>query len=416
MPGLITVSLKNARQFTAASHSGADYIELRTDYFSIAQIMNLAQRSRLPIILTVKRAMTLPSVLPHSVKYIDFDYKAPQTKLRRVPHGLNIIQSFHDYTATPTYTKLAALVKRAHQHGYLPKIATTIRTVDDLAVIARLQKTYGKRIIAIGMGELGIMTRLYNKSLLTFAALTQRSITASGQLTVTQLRSGMQLYGLIGETIAHSLSPRLHNTWFKQQYLPHRYQLWSTQDLDKFMSVFNFFGLPGASVTMPYKKDIMSYCATLDRHAKTIGAVNTLVRRGNKLIGYNTDWLGVQRALGQSLRQARVLILGSGGAAAAIAYAAKQTHAKTVVSLHRADLPTQRTNFDVVINATPVHNALLVSASALKHKVVMDCIYDRSTQLQRSARKHHARRIVNGLPMLRIQAAEQFKVWTRKSV
>jgi len=140
------------------------------------------------------------------------------------------------------------------------------------------------------------------------------------------------------------------------------------------------------------------------------------VRRGNKLIGYNTDWLGVQRALGHSLRQARVLILGSGGAAAAIAYAAKQAQAKTVVSLHRADLPTQRTNFDVVINATPVHNVLLVPASALKHRIVMDCIYGQLTQLQRIARKHHARRIINGLPMLRTQAIEQFKLWTHKSV
>ncbi|EKD75970.1 MAG: hypothetical protein ACD_43C00266G0001, partial [uncultured bacterium] len=298
-------------------------------------------------------------------------------------------------------------------HQAIPKIATTINTVADLNIIAQLQQKYGKKIIAIGMGELGMMTRLYNKSWLTFAAISTASQTAPGQLTVTQLRSNTQLYGLIGDDIAHSLSPSLHNDWFKKQHLPHRYQLWQANNLPEFMEVFNFFQLPGASVTKPFKKEVISYCNKLDRHAKAIGAVNTLVRRGKKLYGYNTDWFGVQSALGQTLHDARILILGSGGAAQAVAYAAKQAHANTITVLAHAELPTKQTNFDVVVNATPERNKLLLPEVALKNKIVMDCIY-KPTKLLRAARQYQAKRVIDGLPMLRDQAKEQFRLWTRR--
>lgn len=414
MSSLIAVSLKQVTHFARAQHSGADFIELRTDYFSLPQIIRLAERSTLPIILTIKRAVILPPRLPRTVRYIDLDYQIAAAQRRSIPRGPKLILSFHDYSTTPSFARLNRLVKQALAYGTLPKIATHIRSLDDLATIAQLQKTYGKKIIAIGMGELGLMTRLYNKSYLTFAALTARSTTAPGQVTVAQLRSDMQLFGLIGSDIAHSLSPRLHNMWFKQHHLSHRYQLWQTDKLDAFMTVFNFFGLPGASVTMPYKKAVMPYCQTIDRHARAIGAVNTLVRRGQRLLGYNTDWLGVQRVLGKNLKQANVLILGSGGAAAAVAYAAKQSSAHTVQTLNRTQLPTEQTHFDIIVNATPVSDRLLVPARALKNKIVMDCIYGRPTVLLRTAQAQPAARRLDGRAMLDGQAKEQFYLWTNQ--
>lgn len=423
---MIAVSPKTQSQFRVAMHAvpknRADLIELRTDFFSDRTLEQLIQVSTLPVILALKQRVSskiLQRLLSHKdIRYVDVDYqqRALVQLVKRQRHQTKkIIVSFHDYTATPVWTVMQRCVQSMRKlQPDIVKVATMIRTVDDLIVIKRLQAQFGRRIIAIGMGELGIMTRLYNRGLLTYAAVQPGQGTAPGQLTVTQLRS-MQLYGLIGDDIQTSRSPQFHNAAFHQQHLPHRYQLWETRDLATFMEVFAFFRLPGASITKPYKRAIIEYCSQLDHYAKTIGAVNTLVRRGKKIIGYNTDWIGVQRALAGKLRRHTVLILGTGGAASACAYACQQARADSVICLPHRSLPTTLTNFDVVINATPVANQLLVPAAALKNKIVMDCIYQRPTALLRAARRQQARFICNGLPMLRYQAAEQFKLWTKRS-
>lgn len=419
---MIAVSLAHIRQFSAALRSGADLVELRNDVISNTALERLIQRSTLPVILALKRPIADDQVqrLVRSkrVRYVDIDYRQSRLvqTVKLVRHSsTKMIISAHDYRTTPPWAEIERLVHHIQQlKPDVIKIAALIRRVDDLIVIKRLQEKFGRRIIAIGMGELGLMTRIYNRGLLTYAAVHEGKGTAPGQLTVQQLRN-MQLYGLIGDDIQESLSPALHNVAFRKQHLPHRYQLWQTQNLEAFMDVFEFFRLPGASVTKPYKKDIIKYCTQLDHHARAIGAVNTLVRRGRKLNGYNTDWIGVQRALAGKLRAKRVLILGSGGAAAACAYAAQQARAQQVTCLSHTQLPTARTDFDVIINATPVTQHLLVPPTALKNKIVMDCIYGRSTALLRAARRQHAQPVTDGLAMLRYQATEQFKLWTGKS-
>lgn len=420
---MIAVSLAASRKFTAALRSGADYLELRNDSVPNAALERLIQRSTLPVILTLKRPIarkTLHQFLQQrNIHFVDVDYR--QSRLLRLVQQYRrrtarLIVSAHDYHRTPSWPTMKRLVRvLERQSTDVIKIATMIRSVDDLVVIKRLQEQFGKRIIAIGMGELGMMTRLYNRGLLTYAAVNAGRGTAPGQLTVKTMRS-MQLYGLIGAHIEHSLSPSLHNAAFRQNHLPYRYQLWPTSHLAEFMEVFQFFSLPGASVTAPFKRDVMRYCDKLDPHARAIGGVNTLVRRGHDLWGYNTDWIGVTKALVGQLRNQHVLILGTGGAASACAYAARRAGAHTIGMVRHADLPTKRTDFDVLINATPVGNCLLVSRHALHQRVVMDCIYGRKTTLLRAAVHAHARLAIDGLAMLRYQAAAQNVVWTGKKI
>lgn len=387
---MIAVSLTRAQDFKKALNSGADYLELRTDYFTDAQLKQFVTQSTLPIIYTIKRPT---SYLP-KVAYTDIDYKAKS----KVPGKL--IRSFHDYKRTPSFAYLDQLVKTILKQHALPKVATMINSVEDLYVIAQLQKKYGRKLIAIGMGELGMMTRVYNQSLLTFAGLSRATTSAPGQLTVKELKSN-HIFGLVGDHIAHSLSPKLHS---KQNY---RYQLWETENFKQFMFIFNHFQLPGASVTKPFKQVAMTYCDRLDVHAKKIGAVNTLVRQGKTVSGYNTDWIGIEKAIGKYLPNKRVLILGRGGAAQAVAYTAKQHKAKSVTLLSSKQLPTNQTDFDVVVNATPVNDQLLVPASSLKGKVVMDCNYGQITQLLKVAKQQRARVAMDGLSMLKAQAVEQ---------
>lgn len=415
---MIAVSLKNKTELRQALSSGADLLELRNDYFTLPELEHLLARSTLSVILTLKRSIPSTTVIKllnvYHPRYLDIDYRQKHLLKQIQPllhRRTQIIVSYHDYHKTPTRSAMQKIVQKLWRlKPDIIKVATTIRTIDDVVVIKRLQANYGKKCIAIGMGELGLMTRVYNRGLLTFASVHTKTTTAPGQLTVAATRT-TQLYGLIGDDIAQSLSPQLHNTAFRQHHLPYRYQLWQTNNLAAVMELFQFFCLPGASVTKPYKRAVMEYCTRLDRAAKTIGAVNTLVRRGQNIIGYNTDWIGVQQALKGRLRHKVVLILGTGGAAAACAYASKQAGAQSVMCLPHATLPTVLTDWDVVINATPVTQQLLVPATALKNKIVMDCIYQTPTILLRTARRHHAKFMCDGLPMLRHQAAEQFRLW-----
>ncbi len=419
--GMIAVSLANSNQFTSAQGSGADLLELRNDLISNHLLIRLAQQSTLPIILTLKRSIapdSLRALLQLSnIHYVDVDYRR-RRQLRLVRQlrlsTTKLILSAHNYQSTPNWPSAQKLAQQLWcQHPDVIKIATNINQVDDLVVIKRLQEKYQRRIIAIGMGELGLMTRIYHRALFTYAAAAPKRGTAPGQLTISATRS-TKLYGLIGDNIQHSLSPKLHNAFWRAHHLPYRYQLWQTGNLAEFMEVFNFFQLPGASVTAPFKRAVLRYCDQLDPVAKTVGAVNTLARRGKKVIGYNTDWLGTYRALQPYWRNARVLILGNGGAAAACAYAAKYGQARSVTMLGHSALPTTRSDFNVLINATPVVNRLLIPPAALRQKIVMDCNYGQVTALLHAARRQRARLAIDGKNMLNYQAMEQFKLWRRK--
>ncbi|MBI2415672.1 MAG: type I 3-dehydroquinate dehydratase [Candidatus Kerfeldbacteria bacterium] len=396
---MIAVSLTRPQDYQQALRSGADYVELRTDYFTDQQLKHFVEHSTLPVIYTIKR----PTAYLPKVAYVDIDDQSKQHLSGKV------IRSFHDYKRTPHFSTLNQLVQSILKQKSIPKIATHVQTVADLYTLARLQKKYGKKIIVVGMGELGMMTRVYNKSLLTYASVSRAATTATGQLTMKEMKT-TQLFGLVGDAIQHSLSPKLHQQFYRQKHLPYDYQLWETVDLAKMMFVFDFFELPGASVTKPFKRQVMQYCDQIDRHAKKIGAVNTVVRRGNTLLGYNTDWLGVQNSIGRYLTGKRVLILGRGGTAKAIAYAAKQAGSKKITMLGHQQLPTSTTDYDVVVNATPVGDQLLVPANSLKGKVVMDCIYGQQTELLKQARYNGAKVVLDGLPMLRYQATEQFRL------
>lgn len=415
---MIAVTLANPKQYKLANASGADVIEIRTDLYPSVNIPKLIEKCTKPVILTIKSPQTilLDYIDLPNVKYVDIDYRLKS--LIKDFHSLRskrvqLIVSFHDYKETPTWHNLEDRIAQLKKlKPDVIKIATLIEHIDDLHTTMRLQKRLGKKGIIIGMGELGLISRVYNKSLLTFACLDAKRPVAPGQLTVQQLKT-MKIYGLVGSRISNSLSPIMHTMAFVEHSLPYRYQLWETKNLKRFMEIFTFFGLPGASVTMPFKDEITQYIDRVDIHAKKIGAVNTIVRRGKTISGYNTDWLGVKAVLKKDMRNKKVMILGAGGAAAGVYYAAKASQAAEVAMLTRQEMPTDEDDFDVLINATPVYDMLLVPEDALYTKVVMDCNYGVKTELLRKA-EPIAYKTFDGLPMLVYQGAEQFRIWTGK--
>ena len=262
-----------------------------------------------------------------------------------------------------------------------------------------------------------------------------------------------QLCGLLGNPVAHSLSPSIHNAAFRHIGLNLVYLAFPVTDVASALIGIRALGnIRGLSVTIPHKVAVVPCLDDIETTARHIGSVNTIVTDQGKLIGYNTDASGALRALreaGIGLKGQRVLILGSGGVARAITFSlaceeSVQTaailgvdekerrqlvddlKAKSAVAVHGGPLEEQALQaaleeHDLVIQCTPVGmypdiEETVVPARLLRRPlIVMDVVYNpRETRLLREARAAGCR-IISGVEMFVYQAAEQFELWTGKS-
>jgi len=146
--------------------------------------------------------------------------------------------------------------------------------------------------------------------------------------------------GLLGNPVEHTMSPVIHNTLAEAtgenlNYVPFHVPTGSLEDAVKGAFALNLLGL---NVTVPYKSDVMEYLVYIDPLAESIGAVNTLVRVGNGFKGYNTDMPGLFRAMcddGVKIEGEKVLILGAGGVARAVAMLLAKNNAAQIIILNR---------------------------------------------------------------------------------
>lgn len=256
---------------------------------------------------------------------------------------------------------------------------------------------------------------------------------------------------LFGYPVAHSASPPMQNAAFAALGLDWVYIPWAVRPeafpraITALRGIENF---GGANVTIPHKEAALQASDELSPDALSIGAVNTLVRRGDILVGHNTDGEGFLTSLredaGEEPRGKRVGLVGTGGGAKAIAHALagagaaeltilarSQDRARSLVdhlrelfgnidmlALGLQDLkPDRLRRFDILINATPVgmqpsDPSLFDYAMLPKHVLVCDLIYRPSeTRLLASARSRGCR-ILNGFSMLLYQGVRAFELWT----
>ena len=131
-----------------------------------------------------------------------------------------------------------------------------------------------------------------------------------------------KLYGVIGQPIAHSLSPLMHNAAFADAGQKAHFTAFAVDDLASAIAGIRALGIAGASVTLPHKTEVIKYLDWISPEAREIAAVNTIINRQGQLCGYNTDVAGALNALTKRVDLAgkRVLILGAGGAARALVY------------------------------------------------------------------------------------------------
>ncbi|HYV21241.1 MAG TPA: shikimate dehydrogenase [Candidatus Bathyarchaeia archaeon] len=252
---------------------------------------------------------------------------------------------------------------------------------------------------------------------------------------------------LIGRPVAHSLSPAMHNAAFAKLGLPHRYEAKETPDDQLAATVARLRGddVLGANVTIPHKESVLRLLDEVDTEARRIGAVNTIVSRGARLIGHNTDKYGFEKALetqprripwaeGFPFADQRILILGAGGAARACALALLE-HGNTVDIANRdparaealvrsievdgrrpqvVPWPKGREPGDAVVNATPLG---LNGEEALEDVRLPMWVIDlvptaEETPLVKRAKATENVTVVDGLSMLLHQAARSFELWT----
>ncbi|MBL4977245.1 shikimate dehydrogenase [Bacillus halotolerans] len=256
-----------------------------------------------------------------------------------------------------------------------------------------------------------------------------------------------KLYGVIGNPIAHSMSPDIHNAALKDLGLDGHYHAFKVEEdsLEDAVKGIRALGVQGINVTVPHKVSIMDHLDHIDESAKVLGAVNTVRREGDKLVGYNTDGEGfvksLMRILDKPISELSFLMIGAGGAARAIfttivrdnpekfdicnrtiekakqlAESAPSFRNVEVLSIKEAEERLEQ--YDVMIHTTSVgmypnvEDIPLSLQRAASSAVVCDIVYNPiQTSLLKEA-KQKGLKTLDGVGMFVEQAALSFRLWT----
>lgn len=223
-------------------------------------------------------------------------------------------------------------------------------------------------------------------------------------------------YGLIGEKLGHSFSKIIH-----EKIASYRYELvpLTNDEFERFMSKRDFLGI---NVTIPYKSAVIPFLDEMDDKAKEIGAVNTIVKKSNKLIGYNTDYYGFLYTLEQNqikVEDQKVIVLGTGGAAKSVIAVLKTLNAKDIITVKNTatagaitydDCFRYHQDASVVINTSPIgmypniDNSPMDLHNLKNLKAVVDLIYNPLKTKLLLQGEELGLISVNGLEMLVAQA------------
>ena len=375
--------------------------------------------------------------------------KCKPEQLQKLRARAALILSSHDFRGTKKLEETLTGMRK-HPADFYKVVSTATTLYDNVTMMKFLEKESDRHsLVGLCMGEQGIVSRVLGVragSAFTFAAVSAEERTAPGQVTAQDLRNvyridqvdaATRVYGVAGDPIAHSLSPVIMNTAMRRENVNAVYVALHAKTLKDLLACVRDVPIHGLSITMPYKQSILEHLDNTDTHTSKIGACNTVVRaQDGKLYGFNTDTAGVVRPLEQriGIENARVLVLGAGGAARAAVFGLKERGAEVFVlnrtvetgqklarqakarSVKRADL--KKLSFDVIINATPVGmknpKESPLQESEINAKIVFEMIYDPAeTQLMRLARARGAQ-VIPGIEMFVQQAARQFEIWTGK--
>jgi 3-dehydroquinate dehydratase/shikimate dehydrogenase len=365
-------------------------------------------------------------------------------------HGAALIISYHDFATTKDLDGIFERI-RPYEPEFVKIVSTAKTLADNVTMMRFLERARDlANVVGICMGDQGIISRILGLragSVFTFAAAHVGEETGPGQIAartleetyrIDQLDAATKVYGVAGNPIKHSLSPLMMNTAFRRETVNGVFLALQTTKLSDLLTLVREVPISGLAVTMPLKEEILKHLEKTDPLSEKVGACNTVVRsQEGKLYGFNTDVAAIVRPLERrlQLKSAKILVMGAGGAARAAVFGLKDKGAEIFVLNRTAEAAQKlarqakvktfkrdqlaKTNFDVIINATPsgmhgVKPASLLEPKEINARLVFDLVYNPiDTPLIRMAREKGIP-VVTGVEMFVHQGARQFEIWTGK--
>lgn len=456
-----SMSVLRARR-DAASRA-ADLVELRLDGVRDIDVAGALADRRMPVIVTCRsqreggrfdgpedqRLAFLAEAARGGAEYVDVEWTADFAPLVALRGGKGIVLSSHDFDGVPA--DLAGRWRAMRAAGVeIVKLAVMARRLgDNLRLLELGAGAEPGSAVLLGMGLPGLPSRVLAGrfgSAWTYSGdgVAPGQLPAERMLTefrFRQVTSATRVFGVVGNPIGHSLSPAMHNAAFSETGEDAVYLPFEAESADDFLCFARALGVAGASVTAPFKQALASAARyEAGDPAASLGAINTLKASTDGWLGRNADvegFLAPLDARGIRLDGCRASVVGSGGAARAVAFAMVKRGA--TVTVHGRDLaraeaaaavapggmatdgPVQAGEWDLLVNATPVGtwpglDETPVPAGALVGgRWVYDLVYNpRRTRLLADAAAAGCA-CVPGIEMLVAQAGRQFEWWTGKT-
>ena len=454
-------SMKEALALIRGLRHSPDLVEVRVDHTKNLDMKRLLHGPRPRVIITNRHRLEgglfggnardqvriLSSALSHGAEYVDIERRwgaPPIRSLLRFGSPGRLIVSHHDPKKTPKnllkiYRRLSATP------GGTLKLVTTATDISDnrrVFELLRRAKKDRRKVAAFCMNERGQISRILGArfgNALTYAALSAEKTTASGQLTVPDLKKTYRvhtldrrtrIFGLVGNPVSQSSGVAFHNSVFARKSLNAVYVNFLVDDLNSFLSAFRD-DIAGLSITMPFKTPVIPFLDEIDPMAAMLNSVNTVVVRKRRLVGYNTDLPAVCSILEQRAKPKgkRAIILGTGATARTMAYAAISGGASTTIvgrSGRKARALAREAGCswaalgqlmslpaDIIMNATPVGMGSVPGESLVPRRylrrgmTVFEAVYNPPlTPLLRDAREAGCR-IIPGIELFKAQARLQ---------
>jgi 3-dehydroquinate dehydratase/shikimate dehydrogenase len=454
-----------------AAKQGARMIEVRLDFLAKApDYKRLLAKKPCELVATVRRPqdggrwsgteeareMLIRQAIVSGFDWIDLETDVAD-EIRRFKDVKRIV-SYHNLREVPS--DLEQIHERmCRQDADVVKLAVRGQEPSDNLRVLALMKKPGKPTVAHCMGDLGLPSRILGAQFgapFSYAAFNKERGIAPGLPSFEEMKNvfhydrigaGTQIYGVLGDPVAHSLSPLVHNAAFHSLridavYVPFRVP---RGGLDGFLQEFESLPVRGYSVTIPHKENAAALAKHKDKSVALTQAANTLLRVGDGFTAFNTDYQAIVDSLlanmppsqdgsPPTLQSRTVLLIGAGGAARAIAHALHREGALLII-VNRTTTRAQKLAEEVgcrfldwaarhsvlceiLINATSVGMHPAIDDSPIHHSylkpglVVYDAVYTPETTLLLREAKSRGCHVISGIDLFVRQAALQFKLFT----
>lgn len=435
----------------------ADLVEFRLDLLPTLPLATLLADATPRAIVTMRptreggrfegeesaREMRLREALALGVAYVDVEWDASFGDALIAAFPGRVVLSRHDFGGMPDDLPRVVGDLAARRPAVVKLAVTPRRLTDQLVFRDAIAAAHGRPTVLIAMGTVGLPSRLLPEqfgSCWTYGGAAVAPGQVRPEVMRTRYRIGQQsratqVFGVAGRPIGHSWSPTLHNAALQALGVDAVYLPFEAHDIDDLLTTASALRVRGLSLTAPFKLDALARAARADGLASRLGAANTLTRTPEGWVASNTDVEGFLQPLRGRLplADARVAVLGAGGAARAVvaglvaegarvsvyARRVEQAEALGTLGATAGEWTPAAGSWDLLVNTTPVGTAPRVDETPLPAdllaggRLVYDLVYNPGhTRLLRDASAAGCETL-GGLEMLIAQAALQVATWWR---